>query len=106
MRVAREAELDAQRRGPRKGIGVMRQQDVGDVLPDEGFEAAQHRGRFVRAWASALIVDPDQIEAAVAPGQFYTLLPQHMHAVTLKERLRPCLHPCRALVVAMAPPDA
>src|SRR2546425_4454758 len=29
MRVAREAELDAQGRGPRKRIGIMREQDVG-----------------------------------------------------------------------------
>jgi len=31
MRVPRETELDAQGRGARKRIGVVRQEDVGDV---------------------------------------------------------------------------
>src|SRR5712691_12893122 len=35
MRMAREAKLDAQCRGPRKRIGVMGEQDVGDVSSDQ-----------------------------------------------------------------------
>ena len=41
----------------------------------------------------ALVVDADQIETLTEPGQFHTLLPQHVHAVARKERLSLCFHP-------------
>src|SRR5207248_6992710 len=104
MRVACEAELDTEGRGSGKGIGVMREQDVGDVGPDQPCDAVQHGGWF--ASACALVVDSDQIETAAAPGQFRTLLPQQMQAVARKERLRLRFYPRRALVVAVASPDA
>jgi hypothetical protein len=88
------------------GLGVVRKQDVGDVRPHQPFDAAQQGGRFAWAGALASVVDPNQIEVAAAPGQFHTLLPQHMHAVARKERLSPCFHPGPTLVVAVAPPDA
>src|SRR5438132_5543693 len=106
MGVACEAELDAQGRGPRKRIGIVREQDVGDVGPHQPFDAAQHGGRFTRAGALPLVVDPDQIETAAAPGQFHTLLSQHVHAVARQERLRPRFHTAPPFVVAVAGPDA
>ena len=39
------------------------------------------------------------------PGQCHTLLPQHVHAVVCKKRLRPGFHAGPPLVVAVAPPD-
>jgi hypothetical protein len=64
VRVARQAELDAQRRGPGEGLGVVREQEVGDVPPDQSFDAAPQGGGLAHTGAFALVVDPDQIDAA------------------------------------------
>ena len=106
MGVARKAELDAQGRSPRKSIGIVREQDVGDVGPHQPFDAAQHRGQFAWAGALPLVVNPDQIETATEPGQFHTLLPQHAHAVARKEGLRLGFQAGPSLVIAVTRPDA
>ena len=79
MGVACEAELDAQRRCPGERVGVVREQDVGNIPADQSFNTAQHGGGLARACTLTLVVDADQIEAPAAPGQFRTLLPQHLH---------------------------
>jgi len=53
-----------------------------------------------------LVVNPDQIDTAAEPGQFHTLLPQHVQAVARKEHLRLCFHTGPPLVVTVAGPDA
>jgi hypothetical protein len=52
--VAREAEFDAQRRGPGERVGVVREQDIGNVPPDQSFDAVLRGGWL----ACALVVDP------------------------------------------------
>ncbi len=106
MRVARERQLDAQFGGARKGIRIVREQNIGDIAPDERFHAGQHRqGAAIRV-ALALVVHADQVECASLPAQFGIFLAQQLHAKSLKKFRGSRFRSRVDFMVAVASPDA
>ncbi len=104
--VSGERKLDAQFRGTRKRIGVVRKQDVGHIAADQLFRVDERLAFLAFTGALALIVDANEIKLRAFESELFVFLAQQRHASLGEERLRGVFDPGVNFVIAIAAPDA
>src|SRR5690348_4760574 len=84
MGVSGEAEFNAQFGGPVEAVGIVREQDVGDVTTDKSVYAVEHRRLWSFDHVIALVVNADEIELRAIEFDLATLLAKQRHAVLME----------------------
>jgi hypothetical protein len=78
--VTGEGKLDAELGSAIKGIGIVREENVGHIAPDERFDAGERLLSLAGARAFALVIDADEVEGGALEGNHSVFLAKEFHA--------------------------
>src|SRR5262249_25542617 len=106
VRVARQRELDAELRRAIKRIGVVRQENIGHVAPDERSDLRESLYAAATGRAFALVVDANQVKERPAKPELGVLAAQQLHSRLLEQDLRRVFRASVDFVIAVTAPYA